>query len=177
MRNRGFVIVGGLLILWGILILLSELLNVDFSTICWPIALILVGVYLLVRPRMVIGKAQVNFSPLNNTRRSGPWQVVSEEIYTLVGDTRLDLTQAEVQPGETVLRVFGFVGDVRLYLPPHLAFSVSSWAFVNDSKILGQKYDRIINPLEYSSPGYESAEKKIRLETYFFVVDMDIFQV
>ncbi len=134
MRNRGFVIAGGLLILWGILILLSELLKIDFSTICWPVALILVGVYLLVRPRMVIGKAQVNFSPLNNTRRSGPWQVVSEEIYTLVGNTRLDLTQAEVQPGETVLRVFGFVGDVKLYIPPHLAFSVSSWAFVNNLK-------------------------------------------
>ena len=177
MRNRGFVIAGGLLILWGILILLSELLNVDFSTICWPVALILVGVYLLVRPRMVIGKARVNFSPLNNTRRSGPWQVFSEEIYTLVGNTHLDLTQSEVQPGETVLRVFGFVGDVRLHLPPDLAFSVSSWAFVNDSKILGQKYERFISPLEYSSPGYENAEKKIRLETYFFVVDLDIYQV
>lgn len=176
MRNRGFIIVGGLLILWGGLLLLSELLQIDFGSICWPVALILVGVYLLVRPRMVIGKAQINVSLLNNTRRSGPWQVVSEEIYTLVGDTRLDLTQAEIPDGESVLRVFGFVGDVKLHLPAGLPFSVSSWAFFNDARIGGEKYDRFVSPVEFASEGYETATKKFRLETYFFVADLDIYQ-
>lgn len=176
MRNRGFIIIGGLLILWGGLILISDLLGIDFSMICWPIALILVGIYLLVRPRMVIGKSHVTFSPLNNTRRSGPWQAASEEIYTLVGDTRLDLTQAELPQGETVLRVFGFVGDIKLYVPADLEFAVSSWAFLNDAHILGQKSERFISPVEYSSAGYANALQKFRLETYFFVADLDIYQ-
>lgn len=176
MRNRGFIIIGGLLILWGGLILLSDWLGIDFGTICWPVALILLGVFLLVRPRMAFGKARVTFSPLNNTRRSGPWQVTSEEIYTLVGDTRLDLTQVELPEGETVLRVFGFVGDINLYLPAGMDSAVSSWAFVNDAHILGQKYDRFISPVEYSSAGYSSAARKFRLETYFFVADLDIYQ-
>lgn len=176
MRNRGFIIIGGLLVLWGGLILLSDWLGIDFSTICWPVALILVGVYLLVRPRMVSGKAGVTFSPLNNTRRSGPWQVASEEIYTLVGDTRLDLTQADLPEGETILRVFGFVGDIKLYLPVGMEFAVSSWAFLNDAHILGQKHDRFISPVEYSSAGYSSAARKFRLEIYFFVADLDVYQ-
>lgn len=176
MRNRSFIIVGGLLILWGGLILLSQLLKINFGDICWPVGLILIGIFLLVRPGMVAGKARVTFSPFNNTRRSGAWQVASEELYTLVGDTRYDLTEAEISPGETVLRVFGFVGDVKVILPPDLAFSVTSWAFLNDAHILGQKHERFVSPLEYTSSGYESAEKKVHLETYFFVIDLDILQ-
>ena len=176
MRNRGFIIVGSLLILWGGLVLVSELFGIDFGDICWPVALILVGLFLLVRPRMVVGKTRVNFIPLNNTRRSGPWQVASEEIYTFVGDTRLDLTQAELPTGETTLRVFGFVGDVKLVLPAEMEFSISSWAFVNDAHILGKKSDRFFSPVEYSSQGYANATHKIRFETYFFVADLDIYQ-
>ena len=176
MRNRGFLMVGSLLIVWGGLILLSNLFNIDFWSICWPLALILVGVWLLVRPRPVIGGAHIHLSPLNNTRRSGAWKVADEEIFTLVGNTRLDMTQAEIQPGETVLRVYGFVGDLNLRLPQDVAFSVSSWAFVNDVRILNQKHDGFVTPVEYASPNYESAEKKMRLETFFFVLDLDIFQ-
>jgi hypothetical protein len=176
MRNRGFIIAGGILIFWGVLILLSELLNIDFWDICWPVVFILAGVWLLLRPRLVAGKTHINISPLNDTRRSGAWQVSPEEIYTLVGNTRLDFTQAEIQSGETTIRVYGFVGEIKVYLPSDLAFSVDSWAFVNDARILDQKLDQMLTPVAYTSPDYEAAEKKVHLETFFFVMNLRVMQ-
>jgi lia operon protein LiaF len=176
MRNRGFLIVGILLVVWGILSLLGNLLKIDTWAFCWPVVLILIGVWLLLRPRFRLQGAVVNVLPLNNTRRSGAWTVVDEEDFTLIGDTRLDMTQAEIHPGETVLRVYGFVGAVDLRLPKEVGISVTSWAFVTDARLMGQKSDTFLSPVEYASPGYESAERRVRLETYFFVVDLDVNQ-
>ena len=175
-KTVGPFIFGGLLILWGVLILISQLLHIDFWAICWPAALILIGVWLLLRPRLVLGGAPVNIRPLADIRRSGVWSVSDEEIWTFVGDTRLDMTQAEIPPGETVFRVYGFVGDVILRLPPEVGLSISSQAFLTESRMRGEKQDTFLSPYEYNSPEYESAERKLRLETYFFVVTLKIYQ-
>lgn len=177
MRNRGFILIGGFLVVWGLLILIGNLLHINFWNFCWPVGLILIGVWLLLRPRLMAGNSRFNFSPLNNTRRSGEWQVASEEIYTLVGDTRLDFSQAQLPPGETILRIFGFVGDLKLYLPTDLAFSLTSWAFYNESRLADKKEERFLSPVDFTTSNYENAEKKVRLETYFFVMDLRLNQV
>ena len=175
MRNRGQIVVGGLLLLFGILLILSNVFHFDVSAVCWPTALILLGVWLLLRPRL--SGAGINISPLANIRRVGQWQMSNEEFWIFVGDIRIDLSQAEIPAGETMLRAFGFVGDIRLILPSDVGLSISSTAFVNDVKIQGRKQDYFLAPFTYTSENYATAERKVHLENLFFVADLKITQI
>lgn len=176
MRNKGFVIFGGLLILFGILLILGQAFQINFWSICWPVALILLGVWLLVRPRFV-PSGELNISPLADIHRSGPWTVASEEFWTFVGDVDLDMTQADLPVGETRLRLFGFVNDIDLDLPPGVGFSLASTAFLSEARLLGQKQESFFIPLEFTSPDYETAERKVRLEVFCFVSDLKVKQI
>lgn len=174
MGKQTQLILGGILVLWGILIVVSNVFNIDFSAICWPTLLILLGVAILLRPRWLKPDMQWGIRPIADIKRRGVWTASNEEIWTFVGDVKLDLTEAQIPSGETLLRIFGFVVDVDVRLPADVGLAVSSTAFVNEVEIQGQKNETFFGPINYTSPGYENAERKLRLETLFFVADIDI---
>ena len=176
MHNRGQLIIGGVLVFLGISVIASNLFQIDLGAICWPSAFILLGIWLILRPRLALPGSEVNIQPLCSIRRSGPWTVNSEEIWMFVGDVKLDFTQTEIPTGETSFRIYGFVGNVTLILPQDADVSISASALVNDAKIFGKKQDIFLTGLQYDSPNYQNAERKIRLETFFFVCDLDLIQ-
>jgi len=174
MRNRWLILVGVLFILWGLVSLVSTVFHVNAGAFCLPVALIALGVWLLVRPRVLGPGTGFHLLLLGDLHRSGDWRVTSEEIWVGVGDIRLDMTQAEIPPGETTLHVLGFVGDVRLHLPPDVGVAVSSAAFVTDARVLGQQYETVFDALHVTSENYEAAGRKIRLEVTAFVADLRV---
>ena len=176
MRIPGQVIFGILIIVIGLAFLLGNVFDVDVGALCFPTALILLGVWLLLRPRLVGPDIGLRFRIFGPIRRSGAWQVADEEMWLFVGDVHLDMTQAEIPPGETRIRVFGFVGDVRLLVPEGVGVSVSSMAFVTDARVLGQRRDGFLVPVHLTSDDYEAAERKVHLETMFFVTDVRVRQ-
>lgn len=177
MRDKGLLIVGGTLILFGLLILLSNIFQIDFWVICWPIFLIGLGIWFLFQPRLTLWGADLNIRLLGDIRRRDDWTVSNEEIIILVGNAHFDLTQADIPSGESTIRLYGFVGDVKITLPERddVGFSVSSLSFVNDTRILGTKRETILTPVAYQSEGYESAQHKVRFHTYYFVLDLDVY--
>lgn len=177
MRNQGQLIFGGLLVFLGAVLLFGTLFQINVWAICWPAALVLLGVYLLVRPNLSMSGVGVNFHPFGDVKRRGDWAVTNEEIWMFIGDVDLDLTRAEVPAGDTVIRIFGFITDVDLIVPPEVGLAVSSLAFVTDSKILGSKGDSFLAPVSYTSPGYDQAERRVRLESFAFIADLDVDQV
>jgi predicted membrane protein len=176
MSIRSDLLVGSLLFILGILWLVGNILGVDIGAICWPAGLILLGVWLLVRPRIMKDGARVQFLLFGDVRHSGSWDLENEEIWMGIGDVDLDLREARIPPGETVLRVISFIGDIDLLVPPEMGVSVNSYAFLTDSKILGRKRDRFVIPLEFQSEGYPSAQHKLRLEVFGFINDIKILQ-
>jgi hypothetical protein len=176
MRNRWLILVGILFILWGVLSLISTVFHVNVVAFCLPVALIALGVWLLVHPRVLGPGAAFHLLLLGDLRRSGAWQVADEEIWVGVGDVELDLTQAKIPSGETTLHVLGFVGDIKVRLPPDVGVAVSSAAFVTDARILGQRYETAFDTLHVTGEGYETAERKIRLEVTTLVADLRIEQ-
>ena len=142
-----------------------------------PLLLIGLGVLFLFRPQMISSDAAVQQKLLGDIRLDGEWQVTDEEIWLLVGDVRIDLTQAQIPAGETKFRIFGFVGDVRMIVPAGVGISVQSNAFVTDSRVLGEKRERFLAPMHFATDDYETAERKIRLETGYFVADIKVKQV
>jgi len=174
MRNSGVLFFGGLLILIGVMILAGSIFDVNMWNFFWPILLILLGLWILVRPRWVGPKGPVEFLFFNNLRRKGVWQVKNEEIWSFLGDVFLDLTGAEIPAGETIYRIYGFIGNVDLIVPQGVGVSVSSAALINEVKILGRKQSSILFPLDMASEDYETAERKIRLDVAFFISDVKI---
>jgi lia operon protein LiaF len=174
MRNQGQVLIGIVVILFGLMILISNLFEVDVGLWCWPMALISLGIWLLLRPRFVSPDTSVQARVFGPIRRSGAWQVTNEEIWLFVGDIRLDLTQAEIPSGKTQIRVFALVGDVRLHVPEGVGVSVSSTAFVTEVNLFGKKRQSFVMTTHLSGDDYETAEYKVDLETTCLVADVKL---
>ena len=176
MRSRGELFVGGLLVAIGLIYLIGNVLNVNFWAFFWPLLLIALGAWFILREQMAGSDTEVQMKLLGDVHRDGPWQVKDEEIWLVVGDVRLDLMSAEIPPGETTLSLYGFVGDVKVVVPQDVGLRISSRAFVSDAKIMGGKEDSFLAPVHYVSDDYDTAERKIRLTMTYFVADLTVRQ-
>lgn len=174
MRNQGQLVLGLLVIFIGMVLLSGNIFDVNLWVLCWPSLLILLGLSLLFRPQLVGSRPEARWRLLGDIRRDGIWQVSDEELWIGIGDVQLDLTEAEIPPGETRIRIWIFVGDVRLYVPADVGVTVSSTALVASVRIFGQKQDVFLTPRRFASEEYDEAERKIRLETTAFVGDIKV---
>jgi hypothetical protein len=174
MRNRGQVYIGAALVIIGVVLALGALFKINVWAFCWPVGLILVGVWVLVRPRLVSSGTFANFHPLGEIHRYGNWQVTNEEIWTFVGDVDLDLLQADLPIGETTLRIYGFVCDVDVTLPADVGLSYNSTAFLTDARVNEHKLESFVVPSSFTSDNFLMAEKRIRLETLLFIADAKV---
>jgi hypothetical protein len=177
MRNQGQIFVGVAAILFGLLLGVGNLLDINVGILCLPMGLILLGVWILLRPWLAGPETELAVHIFGPIRRDGVWQVTDQEYWLFVGDVILDFAQAEVPVGETVIRLFGFVGTTRLYVPEGVGVAVSSTAMVTDAKVLGQRRERFVSLTCLDSQDYEMAERKIRLEVTAFVADIRVKQL
>jgi len=157
--------------------LIGAVFDIDVGAFCLPLGLIASGVLLLLRPQLVGPDTEFRLKLLGDVHRYGAWEVADEEIWIGVGDVRLDMTSADIPVGETRFRVFGFVGDVKVLVPEGVGVAVSSMSFVMDARVLGQRRDGFLTPLHFASDNYETAERKVQLETNFFVGNLRVKRV
>lgn len=177
MRSYLQVVFGGLVLLFGLSIIIGVLFDINVLGIYFSVGLILLGIWILVRPRILPEDSDIRLLLFGDFKRRGDWKVQGEEIWMFVGDVRLDLTGAQIPSGETTFRVLAFVGDIDLKIPEGIGVSVSSIGMVSDTKIMGKKRDYIFTPLEYKNDLYDTAESKINLETVCFVGDIDVIEI
>ncbi len=174
MVNRGQLVIGSVLVLMGVLFLIGTIFQIDVGAICWPVGLIVLGVWLVARPRMVSPDSGVEVQLLGDVRRKGSWQARNEEIWLGVADVELDYSDATLPPGETKVTVYGFVGDVDMYVPSNVGVSVRVMGAINESELLGRKEETFFSPAEATSANYLTAESRIRVEMYSFVADIKV---
>lgn len=174
MRYNTQLIFGGLLLLIGASIILGILFEINFFAVCFSIGLILFGVWILVRPRLLPEASDFRLLIFGDFRRRGDWQVESEEIWMFIGNIRLDMSEAKIPDGETTYRVIAFINSFNLKIPADVGVRLSSYAFVNDTKIDRDKKDYVFVPFVYKNEAYETAQKKLNIEASSFVGDIDI---
>jgi hypothetical protein len=172
--NRGYIFIGAALIVLGLLALVSSWIGVDLCALVLPLLLIAVGVYILVRPRFAPPGVAMLIRLLGNIKRTGAWTVLGEELWVLVGDASFDLTQTTLPPGETVIRILGFVGDLKLVVPETVPVAITSVAFLTTSRVFGAKRDTFFAPFETATEGYAAAESKLRFESWRFVTGIKV---
>jgi hypothetical protein len=174
MVNRGMLILGSILIGLGALFFIGSVLHIDIGALCFPIALILAGVWLAFRPNLSGRGGPANVVLIGDHKRRGDWQVDDAEFWVGVGDIDLDMGQAFIPQGETVLHCYGFVNEMTLRLPPDVGYAITASAFVANAKVMGRKTETILSPLQLESPDFASAARRIRVEAVGFVVEIKI---
>lgn len=174
--NRTVIFVGLALVIGGALLLAGNIFNFNGWAFCWPVALIALGVWFVLRPGRGTSGGAYTSRFIGDYHRNGPWQVVNEDFSLFVGDMHLDMTQALIQSGETHLRFSGFVGDLALTFPAGVGVSITASSFVSDLDLFGQHRTAIFTPVDFSTPGYAGAERRLRVEISYFVADARLRQ-
>lgn len=159
---------GGLLVLLGVLLLLAALGVLGAGAawgIFWAVVLIVAGAVVLLRRgsrsvRSVRSGAAVGEIRMGDT----PWDFHDMETNMAAGQMRVDLSKARVPQGETRLKVKGGMGKIEILVPASLAISVQAEVGAGSITILGNKADGVGRQLQFVSPGYESADKKVKMD-------------
>jgi hypothetical protein len=178
MRDKGSAVMGTVLIGLGVIFLINIWLRINVWGFFWPGLLIVLGVAILVRSRATPAGMRSEFVLLSDIDRAGDWPVTHEETWIGIGDIDLDFARANVPVGETTIGLRGFIGDVEVIVPCSVGLSIIASGFLTNVKQAGHKEQPVfLRPYHYQSEGYEAAERKIRLETSFFIHDLKLRQV
>jgi lia operon protein LiaF len=174
MRPRGLMVFGIILIAFGLIALISTVTGFDFWQVCFPVGLILLGVWVLWRPRMVRGDTEIHFQLIGDVKRTGSWTFKKEEIWSFIGDIDIDLNQVQVVPGENKLHAYNFIGDVDIIVPSDIGLSLIADGFLNSIKWMGTKQDNFFTTAHLTTPGYDQAERKVQIEVTSFIGDIKV---
>jgi hypothetical protein len=171
-KTETYVAIG--IILIGVLLLVANLTDTPIWPYLWPTALIVIGVWLVVRPRLRPSTKRATWRLLDGVHRRGTWQVTDEEIWFFVGDSTLDMREADIPLGETHIRVHGLVGEVDIHVPPDAGVRVTGQALVTDANDFGYSQQYILAPYETRTPTYDQAERRVHVDVQFLVVDLNV---
>ncbi len=172
--------VGGLILIVLGIILLLENFDVDAWGYIWPLAIILVGVYLIVRSgRKSNSHSDLSeFRVLGDSRHPGfTGEVDGADISHVIGDVELNLTGAQLKPGINKMDISMFIGDIEVKIPDGMPVSVSCSAAFGDIRVFDRKEEGIFLSIREKSSDYDSADKKLRLSCSAFVGDITITRI
>lgn len=178
-NKRSSWMFGSFLLIFGTLLLLGRLPNVDFEFKfkdifkLWPLLIIYIG-YLIgfgnrrtrKRVKMYIGgnKNYMNrqdFSIGTENFDQPNWEVKPLTINNAVGEHYFDFTKAFIPDEEIPITINSWAGDIRMIIPKNLEFRVEAFVKAGEINILGQSVDGINRQKFYESPNYKTATKKL----------------
>jgi len=169
---------GGLILIIIGLILLFHNLDLEVFRYLWPLAIVAVGVYLI---RRAFVKRQDAGSTLHETGFIGDFtlaRMTGELDHTsvshFIGDVKLDLTGATLKPGTTTLRLFTFIGDIRVTLPERVAAEVDGTSFISDMEILDRKKSGVFPTLKAKTADYDNAPNRLHIACTNLVGDITV---
>ncbi len=191
MRMNGRASWGIILIAAGVFFLLDGLQVLDageFFAKFWPVLLVIWGAWLLLRPKSSgneemrasgpladVGIGQrIEDSSAEKTKMSNVFGDVQTRITstsfsggslsTVFGDVEVNLTGAALAAGEQVLKLDTVMGEIEVRLPREMAFSVTGDAVLGKVKAVTETRNGFFPALDYASPGYKEASRRIRID-------------
>lgn len=175
MQNRGMAYLALVIIAVGVLLLLSELFDFNFWAFCFPTGLILLGLFVLLRPRFLEPGVDSRVVLIGDIEANGPGELASEEFIGLIIDATYDLTKYDIPPGETIIRGFSLIGDVEIFAPADIGVEVTTASFITDFKLAGEEEQTyFFAPHTWKSDGYKAMERRVRFEVTQFIGDVKV---
>jgi predicted membrane protein len=173
MKMKGQMVVAWIFIGFGALLLFGNVVGIDFGDIFWPLVLITVGLLLIFRPQ-IISPAHAKFLFAGDVNVGSSWDMDKKELRMFAGDVRIDLADLKLPAGETKFIITAFASDVHLSVPKDVGVSISTMAFVTDSKIDGKKMEYVFSGMDFATEGYEGASKKFKLSMQCFAAEVNL---
>ncbi|UCC79401.1 MAG: cell wall-active antibiotics response protein [Candidatus Zixiibacteriota bacterium] len=187
MKSKTNRIVGGLIIAFGALILLDNIFGGfdfwDFIWKLWPIALIVLGVYIIGKQRKIRGDIESGdftseyriFGDLDVSFRGK--EIANHHLSALVGDMRIDLTGANIKAGENKISASSLIGDIRILIPENIPVKLSSWSVIGDIRFDDLRRDGFFQKLDQMDDNFGSSEKKLLLTVNGIIGDVNVNRI
>ncbi|RSK50676.1 cell wall-active antibiotics response protein [Bacillus canaveralius] len=94
------------------------------------------------------------------------------------GDTVIDLSYTVLPPGETVVFIRNFIGNVQILVPYDLEVSIHHSVIAGSIKVFNFQEPKAFNrTFLLQTPGYETQEQKIKIFTSLIVGDVEVKRV
>ncbi len=172
MRQRNFwtIVFAIVLILVGFLALLDSLEIISFWWVLgklWPLILIALGIWLLLKRRHVIWDEKVEIKQGKKYSKAfgdlkidaGGMDPHGMDVEMGFGDLEVNLVRASLSEGENQVHLALGFGDIRVWMKVKLSASCGA----GDIDLLGKTADGFGKTLEHVDEGYESAERKLNI--------------
>ena len=175
MQNRGQVLVGSSLVLFGGGLLLASLLHINFWAVCFPMTLIMLGVFFLIaRPPMWEPTTAGNSQFVGDIVRSGEYTVTSEEFRLFVGDVRLDMTRAQFPSARRSFASTALSTTPILLCRMKWVSPFRANGFVVDTKLGAQHSENFLSGVQLATANYPTAERQLRVVMNSFVGNLRV---
>ena len=187
MRNSGSLFVGLVLIAFGAIFLLDNLGYIDSEYVFenfWPLVLVFIGLSMLIRrPRRfkqedlgggtTTGEKRMFESSSDFVSRSAVFGEVDAKVYSknftggncsvVFGQIEIDLSEAQLAPGTSSLRLNSVFGSVRVTVPRGMEFSMNASLVAGELRINDNKRGGLFESSHYKSDGYDAADRKLMI--------------
>lgn len=174
MQRRWVLWVGIIVVIFGVSLLLGEFFHFNTCAFLFPLALIGLGVWLVLRPHMPKKGGPTYTKVLGEVIRSGKWQVEPQEIWLGIGDVILDFSEALVPVGDTPITIYSFVGDLKCLVPEGIGLKIICASFISDINLFGEKETAVLTPLESQTDDFDRSKRKITLRVNQFIISAKI---
>lgn len=124
----------------------------------WPLMLLMLGISILtggIKFQFMFdgsdwGRQSRRWGAVGDSRFGGPGYVVQEDMQIShgIGESRVDLSQAEVLPGTWNLQFEQGIGDATIYLPGNVSVIVEANVGLGDLEVLGDRRSGITPSLQ-----------------------------
>lgn len=173
---------GLILIIAGLLFLLNNFHIEIFGAIpFWSLVLIGFGVYLIyraMRKERISDSAMNDFKIFGDTRNDNVTGVFDgADISHFIGDTELNLVNAELKPGVNQITLSSFIGDIRIFVKRDTAVKIHGSNLIGDLRFFDIKREGIGNSFTEQTPNFDTASSKIEITGSSFVGDITITAV
>ncbi|GAJ10289.1 unnamed protein product [marine sediment metagenome] len=172
----------------GFLALLDSLGLISFWSALgklWPVILIALGVWLLLKRRYFSWDERVEIKEGSKYSKafgdlkidSGGTDPHGMDVEMGFGDLDVNLTKASFSDRENVIHLALGFGDIRVWIPSEVKAKISTSCGAGDIDILGRTTDGLGKSSDYQDEGYETAQKRLRIHAKIGFGDIKISRV
>ncbi|WP_017187254.1 cell wall-active antibiotics response protein LiaF [Alkalibacillus haloalkaliphilus] len=112
---------------------------------------------------------------LNLSREN--WSLEPMDVWAFIGDIYIDFSKAYIPEKETKVVLRGYIGDIVLKVPEHVAVKVYGQASIGDITVFGENRSGMYSSLSYQSDDYKEATRKLNIYVKCQIGDVKVISV
>ena len=115
------------------------------------------------RNMMLGGRTTLNL--FHSSKISNKRELNGHTTVSVLGSTRIDLTAAPLEPGETRINVISVLGGTEVFVPDDLEIRITGVSILGGVKVRGRSLSKgIFGVNEYETPGYAQATRRLHID-------------